>query len=68
MPVEVPDGVTLDNVEEWLPTLEKQHGYSYSVMVVTFTCAYDIKAHPQVLYAEPVDPAQPPKYDPRDLM
>lgn len=64
VPIEVPENITLDNVRDWLPTLEKCHGYLYSVMVVTYTCAYDIKAHPKVLYAESVDAAAPPEYDP----
>ena len=65
VPVEVPCTLTLDTIEEWLTTLKYGCGYSYSVMMVGFTCRYNIKEKTTV-YAESVDPAEPPKYDPED--
>lgn len=53
VPIKVPDGTTLDNVEEWLPTLEEHHGYTYTVMLATYACDYDIKKQ-KTLYAESV--------------
>lgn len=53
VPIKVPEGITLEKVEEWLPTLEKHHGYSYTVMLTSFVCDYDIKEQ-KTLYAESV--------------
>lgn len=52
--IKAPEEITLDTVEQWLPTLEKYPGSTYTVMLVSFVCDYDIKVDQVILRAESV--------------
>ena len=68
VPIEVPEDINATNVGEWLTTLQEYPDRHYTVMCVSDVRDYEIKERPKELYAESVDTAEPPEYDPRDYI
>lgn len=56
VPIKVPEKMTLEKVGEWLTSINKYEGNSYTVIVASDVVDYKIKKRPRILYAESVKP------------